>query len=272
MINKKLVERISSLPPLPETVSQIEAAYADPNTDVKKIAAIVEQDPMVVADLLKTLNSAYYGMRREITNIEQAVALLGMREVKDLVVNLSLRNMLRTNLSPYGISSETFAKISQFQSLLAQKWMKTIDASKVDRVRMLALLQEIGKIVIADELLLEGEDATFKAELEAGWDIREVERNYMDATTAEVSAAMLRHWEFEEVFVDIIQWADQPNQADAEHKVDAWVLRIASEAVSIRDTLGEKGRKRALLFAQKAGLPHDTLAPLLEELAEKWQS
>jgi len=127
MTNVHIVKRISSLPPLPQTVTEIEKAYADPNVDAKKIARIIEKDPMVVADLLKTLNSAFYGLRKEITSVEQAVALLGMKSVKDLVINLSLRNMLRTDLSPYGITSETFAKVSQFQSFLAQRWMKQID-------------------------------------------------------------------------------------------------------------------------------------------------
>ncbi|BDY12310.1 HDOD domain-containing protein [Hydrogenimonas cancrithermarum] len=270
MMNSQLVQRISSLPPLPQTVVEIEKAYLDPNVSSKKIATIVEKDPMVVADLLKLLNSAFYGLRKEITSVEQAVSLLGMRSVKDLVINLSVRNMLRTNLDPYGMSSETFAKISQFQSMLAERWMTRINPSKAERIRLLALLQEIGKIVISDELLREGEDAPFKAELEAGWDIREIERNYIDATTAEVSAAMLLHWDFDPYFSDLIRWSDMPNQADGDAKEDTWVLRIASEAVNVRDPLGEKSRKRALNLALKAGLPEAELASILNDLNEWW--
>ncbi|WP_456451034.1 HDOD domain-containing protein [Hydrogenimonas sp.] len=272
MINSQLVQRISSLPPLPQTVTEIEKAYADPNVDVKKVAAIVEKDPMVVADLLKLLNSAFYGLRKEITSVEQAVALLGMKSVKDMVINLSLRNMLRTNLSPYGISSEEFAKISEFQSMFAQRYMKAVNPGKVERIRLLALLQEIGKIVIADELLREGEDAPFKAELEAGWEIREIERNYIDATTAEVSAAMLRHWEFDPKMADLIQWADIPNQADGDAKEEAWVLRLAAEAVGVRQPLGEKSRKRTLNLALKAGLPDEPIEGIFHDLSERWNA
>jgi HD-like signal output (HDOD) protein len=272
MINSQLVQRISSLPPLPQTVTELEKAYADPNVDVKIVASIVEKDPMVVADLLKLLNSAFYGLRKEITSVEQAVALLGLKSVKDLVINLSLRNMLRTNLSPYGLSSEEFAKVSEFQSMFAQRYMKEVNPAKVERIRLLALLQEIGKIVIADELLREGEDAPFKAELEAGWDIREIERNYIDATTAEVSAAMLRHWEFDDAIADLIQWADMPNQADGDAKEEAWALRLASEAVSVRNPLSEKGKKRAVNLALKGGLPDEPIVQIVEDLKERWNA
>ncbi len=272
MMNSRLVERISSLPPLPQTVVEIEKAYADADVNVKMVADIVEKDPMVVADLLKLLNSAFYGLRKEITSVEQAISLLGMKSVKDLIVNLSVRNMLRTNLSPYGVSSEAFAKISQFQSIMAQEWMKKIDPSKAERIRLLALLQEIGKIVIADELLREGEDATFKAELEAGWDIRETERNYIDTTTAEVSAAMLAHWEFDPMICDIIRWSDLPNQADVNVRDDAWALRIAAEAVNVRNPLSEKNCKRALNLALKAGYEQEDLAKILDDLVQRWNS
>ncbi len=272
MMNSKLVERISSLPPLPQTVTEIEKAYADADVNVKAVAAIVEKDPMVVADLLKLLNSAFYGLRKEITSVEQAISLLGLKSVKDLVVNLSVRNMLRTNLSPYGISSEAFAKVSQFQSMLAQGWMRKIDASKAERIRLLALLQEIGKIVIADELLREGEDATFKAELDAGWEIRETERNYLDTTTAEVSAAMLAHWEFDSTTCDIIRWSDLPTQADADVRDDAWALRLAAEAVNVREPLSEKSCKRALNLALKAGYEQEGLAEVLDDLVQRWNS
>ncbi|WP_456485602.1 HDOD domain-containing protein [Hydrogenimonas sp.] len=271
MTNSHLVERISSLPPLPQTVSDIEKAYQNPEVSNKEIARIIEKDPMIVADLLKLLNSAFYGLRREISSVEQAVSLLGLGNIKDLVVNLSVRNMLRTNLDPYGLTSESFAKISQFQSMLAQELMKQINPQKADRIRLLALLQEIGKIVIADELLREEEAIPFKAELDAGWEIREIEKNYVDATTAEVSAAMLRHWDFDPLFADLIRWSDMPNQADGDYKEDAWVLKIASEAVSVRQPLSEKNRKKALNLASKAQLPKNELKKIMDKLFEKWQ-
>ncbi|MCF6201438.1 MAG: HDOD domain-containing protein [Hydrogenimonas sp.] len=272
MMNSRLVERISSLPPLPQTVVGIERAFSDPDVNVKMVAGIVEKDPMVVADLLKLLNSAFYGLRKEITSVEQAISLLGMKSVKDLVVNLSVRNMLRTNLSPYGISSETLAKVSQFQSIFSQEWMNSIDLKRGEKIRLLALLQEIGKIVIADELLREGEDATFKAELDAGWDIKEIERNYIGATTAEVSAAMLQHWEFDSMTCDIIRWSDMPNQADINVREEAWALRLAAEAVNVRAPLDDKSRKRALNLAIKGGFEEERLSEILDDLAKRWNS
>jgi len=270
MVNSQLIEKINALPPLPKTVKDIESAYEDPNVNAKKIANILEQDPLIIADMLKLLNSPSYGLRKEVNSIEQAVALIGTKSVKDLVVNLSVRNMLRTDLSPYGISSEKFAKCSHFQSFLAQSLMQKINSKKVDKIRLQAFLQEIGKVVIADELLLEGEDATFRAELQAGRDIREIEKNYMDVTTAEVSSAMLSYWQFVQAFVDGIKWAEIPSQADEEFKDEALILRIASEAVNVIEPLSDKSKKRAINFVQKLGLSIDLFESIFKDLTERW--
>lgn len=272
MLNAAMVERINNLPPLPKTVQEIERALADANVNAKKIAAIIEEDPMVVADLLKLLNSAFYGLRKEISNVEQAVALLGMSNVKDLAVNLSLRNMLRTNLSPYGITPEEFAKISQFQSLLAQSLMRDIAPKEANTIRLQALLQEIGKIVMSDEVIREGEERQFKADIEAGWNIREVEKNYLQTTTAEVSAMMLKRWDFDESFYNAILWSDRPNQADPDIRDDAWVLRIAAEAVSVRAPLHENSCNKAINIAIKGGYPDEKVKTITQELASKWSA
>jgi HD-like signal output (HDOD) protein len=270
MVNTQLIEKINALPPLPKTVKDIERAYKDSNVNAKMVAEILEQDPMVIADLLKLLNSPSFGLKREVNDLEQAVSLIGMKSVKDLVINLSVRNLLRTDLSPYGISSEKFAKVSQFQSFLAQSLMKSVNPKKVDKIRLQALLQEIGKVVIADELLLEGEDATFRAELQAGWDIREIEKSYMDVTTAEVSFAMLSYWQFDQAFVNGIKWADIPSQADEEFKDEALILRIASEAVNVIEPLSEKSKTKSLEFVQKLGLSEELFESIFKELTERW--
>ena len=64
MVNTQLIEKINALPPLPKTVKDIERAYKDSNVNAKMVAEILEQDPMVIADLLKLLNSPSFGLKR----------------------------------------------------------------------------------------------------------------------------------------------------------------------------------------------------------------
>ena len=270
MVNTSLVEKINSLPPLPKTVKEIEEAYKDPNVDAKTVANILEHDPLVVADLLKILNSPASGIRNEVKNVEQAVSLIGIKAVKDLVVSLSIKGIFKINLSPYGVSSNDFARISYFQNFLAQYLIRELTPIKVDTIRLQALLQELGKIVIAQEIILEGEEDIFRAEIEAGWSIREIEKNYLDTTTAEVTAEMLRYWGFEQHFIDTIKASDMPNQTDESFKIESYILRIVSEVVNVAKPFSNESKKRAMVFVENVGIEKESFDYYFNDFKELW--
>lgn len=89
-------------PPLPQTVVRVTELLeeADGQPDVQALAEVVNQDPIVASAVLRRINSAYYGMRRRISQVEKAVFLLGFLEVSNLVMTaamLQLRDIMDTD-------------------------------------------------------------------------------------------------------------------------------------------------------------------------------
>jgi len=89
-------------PPLPQTVVRVTELLeeADGQPDVQALAEVVNQDPIVASAVLRRINSAYYGMRRRISQVEKAVFLLGFLEVSNLVMTaamLQLRDIMETD-------------------------------------------------------------------------------------------------------------------------------------------------------------------------------
>ena len=76
-MNDAILKQIKQLPPLPETAVKIEAVYQNPNSTFEDMVKILEKDPLLTADILKSANSPLYGFSREITSIAQAVSLFG---------------------------------------------------------------------------------------------------------------------------------------------------------------------------------------------------
>ncbi len=60
------------------------------DVDAREVTRMVERDPVIVARLLKTVNSAYYGLQRTVTSPERAVVLLGPVTVVGLVAGMSM--------------------------------------------------------------------------------------------------------------------------------------------------------------------------------------
>ncbi len=104
-------------PPLPTTLVEAMDLMNHPDSiEVKPVAAMVERDPVVVARLLQTVNSAYYGLQRKVNSVERAIVLLGPVAVAGIVVNMS---MLRLRSVLDGPASGLFNRLIQHSSATA---------------------------------------------------------------------------------------------------------------------------------------------------------
>ncbi|MEE4243763.1 MAG: HDOD domain-containing protein, partial [Kangiellaceae bacterium] len=74
------------IPPQPKLVDELTMA----GTDLDEIARLISSDPGVSAAVLKTVNSPYFGLKSRIASINQAVVLLGIDRVINLVKSMLL--------------------------------------------------------------------------------------------------------------------------------------------------------------------------------------
>jgi len=102
-----ITEKIDKIPPLPDTVVEIENICNNENSTVQDIVKIVEIDPILTAKILKVANSPYYGFTSKITNITDAVALLGINTILTFAMETALKNQFqKIDLTPYSLSVE----------------------------------------------------------------------------------------------------------------------------------------------------------------------
>ena len=249
MIND-IVDKIRSLPPLPKSFGQVNSICSDPNSGVGDLAKVIETDPMLVANLLKIANSPLYSFQREIKSVLQAISLFGMSTTRSLITSISVKKLLSVDMEPYGVTPEEFVHVSALQSMLVMKWYKKVDAKKVDDLFLAALLQDTGKILIADEVVKNDEVYQFKSEIQTAVNIATVEKMYVEATTAQVTSKIFEHWGFDDKMVNMIKFSD--NYEDAEDLRDyALALKILKTAVPINAPLSERSLAIAVNILEK---------------------
>ncbi|RUM88543.1 MAG: hypothetical protein DSZ24_03350, partial [Thermodesulfatator sp.] len=76
-----------SPPPLPQVVLQILDRIAQPETTPVELAPFIEKDPALASQVLKLVNSAYFGLSRKVSRIREATTLLGLKEIETLVLS-----------------------------------------------------------------------------------------------------------------------------------------------------------------------------------------
>lgn len=256
---EKILQRINELPPLPKTIIEIQMISENPDSSLADLTKVIERDPMIVADLIKTANSPLYAFEKELKNVNQIVSLFGMTKTRSIIMNHSLRNLLKSDMEPYGISPDKFAGICLNQALLASCWAKNVAPENAEKLFMAALLQENGKILIANYIVKEDLTMMFKSEVRNSSNISEIEKFYTKTTTAEASAAIFEHWEFDQDLITMIRYSDDPENAPAAVERESKILNIIRTALPVNAPLKSGSVSAALAKARMYNLNEEAL-------------
>lgn len=149
----KLRQRISgitNLPTPPVVFTQITKIINNPNTSVKDIAAIMSEDSAMSAKVLRLSNSAFFGAKNEITNIKQAVLVLGLEAVKSLVLSSSVFDMFKSHKMDAEFQEKYWrhSLATAIAGRLIVKYHKSAKWLDPEIAFSAGLLHDIGKLII----------------------------------------------------------------------------------------------------------------------------
>ena len=85
------------LPPLPDLAVRLQQALKDDSVDAQQVADLIRTEPAMSASLLRAANSAAFGGLRSITDLSQAIARLGLRQVETLATALLVQGHFKAN-------------------------------------------------------------------------------------------------------------------------------------------------------------------------------
>ncbi len=267
---EKIVKKIKSLPPLPESVNRVREICNDPEGTVKELVPVVKQDPMFTADILKAANSPLYGFSRQITSIDQAVALFGMGTIQGFAISYAVRKSFPVNLSPYGVGHSHLMEISTLQNALTLQWGKAQIASHKAEMMTTSLLMELGKVVASTILEEDGKAEEFKTAIRDAKTVEEIaetEKRFLDITSEWIAALMFKHWKFHDTMVDMMRFIHQPDKAPETLRRHTEILSVVKEAVPFLKPLCEECVQSAYEKADRFGLEAQRLHEAVEKIA-----
>jgi len=265
-MTEAILKKIKQLPPLPESAMQIEEVYKDPDSTFNDMAKILEKDPLLTADILKAANSPLYGFSREINAISQAVGLFGMGTVRGFALASIVKKSFTLDLSPYGITNEMFSDLSKKQHALMTSWCLRKENRYLGVLSPAAFLVEIGKVLIAQQVMADGKEAEFRDALKELQDVEAAEREVVGVDTPEVSATIFKQWKFEENLVDVIGSCQNPDLAKEEDQRPAKILHVVRVAVPINGQVTDASIKAAKELIEKYELDMDSFDTAIEHI------
>ena len=234
---KQLISGIHKLPSLPATYLKLSEMFGSDDVSADAVAAVIAQDVAMTAKILQLVNSAFFGIRREITSVTEAVTYLGMETVKSLSLSVMAFSRFHPKLANFagqltahslqvGILAREIAKSWRFAGVTAGDCFAT------------GLLHDIGKLILADNLPTEFQNALQNAR-ENGLTAAASEAQVFGATHAEIGAYLLWLWGLPDCVTEAVALHHKPGGSRggaimAVHVADALVHNPASPEFDVQ--------------------------------------
>jgi len=264
-----IIEKIEALPPLPKTVLDIEEFRQKNEKEAFELLQIIEKDALIISTLLKVSNSAMFGFRSKVETASKAINLLGINFTISIAIGGTVQNLLKSNLSVYGINSDDFMRASNLATTLASLWLNKVSFDLKEELVLPALLQEAGKFVLADVIDSEDKTSEFKNLISTGSTIAQAERECVGITTSQVTATIFRHWKLSENLITVIENVDNLENCDDGTKEKSQILDVIKTVCNVTDPLSVENIEKGMVKAKAYNLDVKNLKAAIEKLEDR---
>lgn len=208
-----LVKNASDLVSLPEISLRVNEIANDPESTADDMGKVISQDPALVARMLKIANSAFYGLSKEVETINRAIAVLGTKKIRDLVISTAASDTFEgipNNL----ITMQDFWHHSLYCGLLAQILAKKSKKIKSESIFIAGLLHDIGQLLMFNQLP-EKSHETILLLMEGSEELEtyEAERHIFGFDHTQVGAELIKSWHLAPVLEECVEFHHEPEKA-----------------------------------------------------------
>ncbi len=268
-MDNNILKKIKSLPPLDDTIIKIQRICTDKRSSLNDLIKVVEGDPMLTANILKSSNSPLYGFSREIKNISHAISMFGMATIRGFALSSSIKQSMKIDLSVYGLSSSKFLSISIAQSALMFNWFSKVDRSMLDILVPASFMMEVGKIIIAHEVKEQNKGAEFLESIKKAktpLEVSAIEVEAVGFSNEEITAKIFEQWNLEEELVETIRYSNTPKEADEHLQPYAAALMIVKNCINIFGQLEDSSITSALELFEENGFDQEKFLDAVENV------
>ncbi|MEE4264762.1 MAG: HDOD domain-containing protein [Desulfobacteraceae bacterium] len=199
------LDRIKDIPTLPAIVFELNKLLRDPDTSIKTVCDTIQKDQAITLKILKLVNSAFYGFKSKISDLRNAVALLGYNAVRNAIVSLSVINSFPKHVTLMDFDITLFWKHSLAVAVTSKNIAQLSKKESPDNCFVGGLLHDTGKVILAQYFpeLFEAVWSTLQDEQISFY---ESERKTLSIDHAKVGAHLAAKWQLPEGLVDAIHW------------------------------------------------------------------
>ena len=213
------IKQCPTLPSLPSIAMEVLDLAQREEVDIAEIARVISKDAALSGKILRTVNSSFYGRSQSVSQVSQALVILGLQAVKTLVLGFSLVSNLSKSRAK-GFKHLDYWKRSIYAATAARTLAARAQVVQAEECFLAGLLQDIGMLVL--DLVLKDDYGKINESVQTHVQLVEAEKAALGATHADVSGYLAEQWKLPPVLTTPMKFHHDPQAAP-----DAAVRKLA---------------------------------------------
>ncbi|MCP4581274.1 MAG: HDOD domain-containing protein [candidate division Zixibacteria bacterium] len=198
---EKILSTVDELPASPAIVNSVMGLTSDLDSTIEEVSRVLSSDQSLTAKVLRLSNSPYYGRTQEVTNLEEAVLLLGFSTVRSMVVATSARGLFNME-NKDGWEAKLY-RHSISTAIASRQIAGHIKHPAKDQIFIAALLHDIGKLVLMQKIASRYREVVEQVESRSA-SFFDTENGILGFTHCDVASILLKKWLFPSSLIEAI--------------------------------------------------------------------
>lgn len=226
---RRMISEVDTLPTLPSVYQAIRKISNSDETGVKDAAVVISKDVGMSAKLLQMVNSAFFGLAREVSSVHQAATLVGMETLKSLVLSANIFGEFKVTRQFSGFALEQFLEHCTSCGALSKQIVmeETEDEAMAEHAMTAGLLHDSGKLIMAAKLPEIFED-TLESARQDNRPLYEVELECEGFSHAAVGAYLMGLWRLPLPILDAVAFHHCPEESGSETFSPTTAVHVAN--------------------------------------------
>jgi len=239
---------------------------ANSMASLEDVGETLSKDQGLTTRILSLANSAYYGLQAEVQSVPRAAAVLGMSEIRNIVLALGVSGLTGKYEMPDEFDLGEYWRHQFLVAMIAKELSRMSDIGKPDNMFTVGLLHDIGKLITAMRRPDDWEAIQELAENDGLPDV-EAEDEYWGLDHAVIGSLVLKSWDLPADLVEPVNWHHAPDLAP-EHSNESTVICLADYAAHAAEDPEGSYRGRVEKLCPDIQIDVDEVMETAEELLE----
>ncbi len=206
---EEILTAVGEVQPLPGTVVRLISVINDPNSAITDIVEAIRYDQVLTARMLRICNSAFFGVSREVTCIEDALRLLGTLKTLQLVMAIHTSTLLDRGQKGYDLADGQLWRHSVGVAIASCAFAEHTRPANTSLAFTAGLLHDIGKVVLSNYVAREFAEIV-RLVSEEGLAFNTAEQRVLGFSHDEIGARLAERWALPDAIVACIRHHHDP--------------------------------------------------------------